>query len=395
MTLLAAYSFDEASGDALDVTGNGHSFALGAGLTRQTGHTNTGLRHESTAANSAGPAIFGQTANRTIMCWVKRTSNSIDGWIVEMKDGVGDTGLFGFLFSGGNVQARLKNTGSTVYTVSTAQPTVNVWYHIAMTFDGSKVHLFINGTEIGTGTTTTGTLHTGATIFPFMDTVGTETVIDDVRIYDTALNAATITTAMNTPVTGASVDSATLTGSFSSATAAMTGHGTAGGTLSGSFSSATAAATGSGKASGSLAASFSSPVVAVAGTGKASGSVAASFSSPGVDISADSRVNGVLTGAFTSPTATFSGGGDLTDRGTLDGSFSAPSATFSVRSAVDVSLIGTFTQPVFSAAGGTPVVDRDILVTIGPGERPSTSIAAGPARTRVLAGDFKRTEIGA
>ena len=111
MTLLAAYNFDEASGSILDVTGNGHDFALNASVTRQTGHTNTGLRHETTAANGAGPAIFGQTAQRTLMCWVKRTSNSVDGWIVEMKDSVGDTGVWGFLFTGANVQARTKNPG--------------------------------------------------------------------------------------------------------------------------------------------------------------------------------------------------------------------------------------------------------------------------------------------
>lgn len=205
MTLLAAYNFDEASGAVVDVTGNGHDFTITSNITRQTGHTNTGLRHETTAANSGGPTIFGQTAQRTTMCWVKRTSNSVDGWIVEMKDGVGDTGLWGFLYtsSGAALQARCKNPSSTVFTVQITPPAINTWYHAAMTFDGAKVHLFINGVEQGTGTTVTGgSLHTGATIFPFFDTVGTETVIDDVRVYDTALDAATITTLMGTPVTG-------------------------------------------------------------------------------------------------------------------------------------------------------------------------------------------------
>lgn len=397
MTLLAAYNFDEASGNVLDVTGNGHGFAMNASVTRQTGHTSTGLRHETTAADGAGPTIFGQTAQRTLMCWVKRTSNAVDGWILEMKDGTVSSGVWGFLFSGANVQARTKNPGTTVFTVSAAQPTVNTWYHIAMTFDGTKIHLYFDGVEQGTGTTVTGgVLHSGATIFPFMDTVSSETIIDDVRIYDTALSAAQILADRNTPVTGATTNSGTLVGSFAVPVASMTGAAKATGSVVGTFSSPAVAVTGASKASGSVVASFSSPVVAVAGSGKASGSVAASFSSPVVAASGVGRVNAVLAASFSSPVVSMTGDGtDPATEVTLEGTFAAPTVTFSALAKASGSMIGTFAAPAFSAVGGTPLVNRDILVTIGPGERPATSIAAGPARTRVLAGDFKRTEIGA
>ena len=375
MTLLAAYNFDEASGNVLDVTGNGHDFAPGAGLTRQTGHTNTALRHESTAADSAGPTIFGQTANRTIMCWVKRSSNSVDGWIVEMKDGGGNTGLFGFLFTGSNVQARCKNPSSTVFTVQTAQPTVNVWYHLAMTFDGAKVHLFINGTEIGTGTTVTGgTLHTGATIFPFMDTVGTETLVDDVRVYDVALSAAQITTDMNTPVSGASVNEGTLSGNFSSVTADITGT-----TIPAN--------------PGTLAGNFSSPAADMTVTATAEVTVDGTFAAPVTVFDASASASGELDGSFAAPVFSFDGSSAGSNDGELNGAFSSPAVDLSGNASADVSILGTFSAPVFHAEGGVPLPDRDILFTVVVGTRSAYSLEVGASRTSISIGE-PRTQIG-
>lgn len=393
MTLLAAYSFDT---DGSDATGNGHGFTLGAGLTLQTGHTNTGLRHESTAADSAGPAIFGQTAQRTLMCWVKRTSNSVDGWIVEMKDGGGNTGVWGFLFTSGNVQARTKNPSSTVFTVQTTQPTVNVWYHIAMTFDGTKLHLYINGTEVGTGTTVTGgALITSATIFPFMDTVGTETVIDDVRIYDTALSGAQITTDMNTPVSAGSTNTGTIAATFSSMTAAMAATSKVTGSVSGSMSSVTATAAGIAKATGSVAGTMAGTTASFAGTGKVSAALSGVTSGVSAAFSALGRVNGVLSGVFSAMTAAFSAG-PAPASGVLDGTMAPVDASFSGLAKASGVINGTFAVPVFAGTGGVPMSNRDILVTIGPGERPATLITAGTAsRTSVTPNDFKRTEIGA
>jgi len=394
MTLLAAWNFDEASGNFLDVTGNGHDWAPGAGITRQTGHTNTGARHESTAADSPGPAIFGQTANRTLSCWVKRSSNSVDGWIVEMKNGSAGTGVCGFLFSGSSVQARVKNASNTAFTASFAQPTVNVWYHLAMTYDGTNIRLYFDGVLKAT-TAFTGPIWTSATIFPFFDTVGSETVIDDVRIYDHAQTAAEILTDKDTPVAAASTTTGTLTASFSSPTVAATGSASADAALSASFSSPTVDAAANGSASGVLSGAFSSSVVAGTVDGSASGAIDGTFSSPDSAYSAAGIGTGVLDGSFASPVFSADGSSAEVNAGELNGSFSSPDATFSVLSEVDVSMIGTFSIPVFAATGGVPMSDRDILVTIGPGERPATSIVAGPARVSIAVDDFQRTKIGA
>lgn len=198
MTLLAAYNFDEASGNILDSSGNARTVTFGGALTRVTGHTSTGLSQSSAAADSAGPALTGmQTAAFTIMGWVKRTANTPDGWLLEYKQAA--SGDRGFLLSAPNIQARVKNVAGTVFTAAVAQPTAATAYHAAATCDGSFVKLFINGVEVAS-TAFTGGVRTNSTSSSFIDGLGTETWLDDARYYDAALDAATITTAMNTPV---------------------------------------------------------------------------------------------------------------------------------------------------------------------------------------------------
>ena len=209
MTLLYAYNFDEVSGNILDASGNGRDTVFGGSLTRTAsggGHSGTGsdkgLSQSTTAADSAGPSLTGlQTAQFTVMCWVKRSSNSQDGWIAEFKaSGSGDRGI---LFLSGAVQARARNSGGTVQFQSTTQLTAGTWYHVAASYSttDSKVHLFINGVESGTGAALTGPLKSTSATSSLFDGLGAETIIDDVRYYDAALDAATITTLMNTPVT--------------------------------------------------------------------------------------------------------------------------------------------------------------------------------------------------
>lgn len=200
----AAYSFDEASGQALDAVGTRH-VTLGADLTRVAGHTGTALAKVTTAADSPGPAMAGLMSSAyTIEGWIKRTSNSVDGWVMEFKQGgSGDRGL---LFTGGNVQSRCKNVAGSVFTVQTAQPTAGTAYHFACTNDGTTLRLYINGTQAGTGTAFSGGIRTNSTSSCFFDTTGSETWLDDARYYNVALTQAEIAADMAAPVTsGASV----------------------------------------------------------------------------------------------------------------------------------------------------------------------------------------------
>lgn len=204
MTLLYAYNFDEASGDILDQSGNGRNTVFGGSLSRSaSGHTSKGLSQTTTAADSNGPSLTGlQTLNYTVMAWVFRSSNSLDGWFAEFKDaGSGDRGI---LFLSGNIQSRARNAAGTVVGASVAQPTAGTFYHAAGTYDGTNLRLFINGSQVASAALT-APLKTTSTSSSLFDALGSETIIDDLRYYDAALDAATITTLMGTPVTAPTV----------------------------------------------------------------------------------------------------------------------------------------------------------------------------------------------
>jgi hypothetical protein len=71
----------------------------------------------------------------------------------------------------------------------------NTWYHLAGTYDGTTIRLYVNGAACGTPTTTSVALDTSSPIqFANSNPTATTRAIDDVRIYNRALSAAEITT---------------------------------------------------------------------------------------------------------------------------------------------------------------------------------------------------------
>ena len=79
----------------------------------------------------------------------------------------------------------------------------NVWTHLAGTYDGATVRLFVNGTQVasaaitGAIATSTGALRIGGNSMWGEYFQGT---IDEVRIYNRALTPAEIQTDMVTPL---------------------------------------------------------------------------------------------------------------------------------------------------------------------------------------------------
>jgi hypothetical protein len=85
----------------------------------------------------------------------------------------------------------------------TTQLTVNTWTHLALTYDGSVLALYVNGTQVATQLqsgpiqTSTGALRIGGNnIWPEWFAG----LIDEVRIYNRALTQAQVTADMNTRV---------------------------------------------------------------------------------------------------------------------------------------------------------------------------------------------------
>jgi hypothetical protein len=93
--------------------------------------------------------------------------------------------------------------GSERNAVGSAALALNAWSHLAATYDGSNLRLYVNGALVSTAAVTgsmaasTGVLRLGG------NSVWSEWyagLIDEVRVYNRALTQAQIQTDMNTPV---------------------------------------------------------------------------------------------------------------------------------------------------------------------------------------------------
>jgi hypothetical protein len=95
------------------------------------------------------------------------------------------------------------NIGGEQNAVGSAALPLNAWSHLAATYDGETLRLYVNGTEIGS-TSVSGPIPTSAG--PLR--IGGNSIwgewfkgfIDDVRVYDVALTPGQIESDMATPV---------------------------------------------------------------------------------------------------------------------------------------------------------------------------------------------------
>lgn len=198
---LAAWNFDEASGDVLDCTGNGYNFSLsGATVRTPSGHTNGGLTQSGADDFVVSTSIMNdfKTPNRTIMAWVKETT-PITGWLFEFYISSIDSGSWGILFLSSQWHIQARNAAGFA-RASGARPTDSAFHHVAGTYDGSNVRLYIDTILVAT-VPLTGPLRTDADIFRFLDNTSSTTTVDDVRVFAAALSQPQIAAYAATPVT--------------------------------------------------------------------------------------------------------------------------------------------------------------------------------------------------
>jgi len=204
--LVGAWSFDEASGTTTaDASGNGNTGTI-SGATRAAGRNGGGLSFDGAGdlVTVADASSLDLTTGMTLEAWV-RPSLVSDWRTVMLKEQPGqlvyalyastDNGRpSGHVFTTGDVGLR----GPAVLPATT-------WSHLAMTWDGLTLRLYVNGTQVsssalaGAAATSASPLRIGG------NSVWGEWfsgLIDDVRVYNRALTAAQIVTDRDTPVGG-------------------------------------------------------------------------------------------------------------------------------------------------------------------------------------------------
>lgn len=204
--LVSAYSFDESGNTVLDMSGHLNNFGLGSDATRVSGHTGGGIQPATTTATALPD--MGQSDERTVCMWVKGAIP--DGWPIQWYDPTADSGAgsgaWGILFNMGQVCIQARNSADTFTRAETAWPDTATWHHVAGTYGGGSVKLYLDG-ALADQQSLVGPLRTSnaPTLFGGWASVG---AFDDLRVYDTALGLSSIQAARDTPVASADLSSA-------------------------------------------------------------------------------------------------------------------------------------------------------------------------------------------
>jgi hypothetical protein len=204
--LVAAFGFNENTGTtSADASGNGHVAAISGAAWTTAGHNGNALTFDGvndlvTVADSASLDV----TRVTLMAWVRPTA--LGDWKTAiMKETT--NGLAYALYAEDNVSrpAAYVNTGSVDREAKgTAALATNTWAHLAMTFDGTNLRVYVNGALVRTAAFTGNIVTSNSPLRIGGNSIWTEFFagqIDDVRVYNRALTLAEIQGGMNTPVT--------------------------------------------------------------------------------------------------------------------------------------------------------------------------------------------------
>ena len=204
--LVAAYNFNEGNlGTAYDLSGNGNNGTLAGAIWTGTGKFGGALQFNG--ANSMVNIASSPTLNFT-------TGFTLEAWVDPVAPGNWSTVIFKERTGGMNYSLYSNNgqsrplgqvwlSNAEQNAPGTAAVPLNTWTHLASTFDGSTLRLYVNGALAGSKAIS-GSV--AATTNPLR--IGGNTIwgefftgqIDEVRLYNRALSAGEIQGDMAIPL---------------------------------------------------------------------------------------------------------------------------------------------------------------------------------------------------
>ena len=203
--LVAAYGFNEGSGTLVtDLSGNGNNGTISGATWTTSGRYGNALSFNGTNAlvtvNNA-PSLQ-LTSAMTLEAWVYPTTvNST--WQDVIYKGNDNYYLEGTSSNSGHPVAGAIVGGVYAAAIGPNSLTANTWAHLAETYDGATVRLYVNGWQVashaqtGAIATSTNPLQIGGDSIYGQYFAGR---IDEVRIYNLALSVAEIQSDLNTPL---------------------------------------------------------------------------------------------------------------------------------------------------------------------------------------------------
>ena len=205
--LVAAYGFEEGIGTTVaDLSGNGNNGTLVNATWTASGKFGKALVFNGTNAEVTIPdaASLHLTSAMTLEAWVNPSTVSAKWRDVIYKGGNDNYLLEGTTTRSGGAPGGGATIGSTDLVLNnTAALAANTWAHLAVTYDGTTMRFYVNGTQVssqgitGSIITSATPLQIGGDTFYSQYFAGT---IDEVRVYNVALTATQIQADMGVQV---------------------------------------------------------------------------------------------------------------------------------------------------------------------------------------------------
>ncbi|MCB4807876.1 T9SS type A sorting domain-containing protein [Tamlana sp. 62-3] len=208
-TLIAHYNFDNSLNDETST----YNLSASSGftptfVTGQDGTANgavTGFASQDFLSTASNFEIDGSEP-RTMAAWINANSLPGSGQAIV---GLGEQSQYKrWTYGTLGVRSRIEINGKG-FNVPSPDFVTGVWYHVAVTFDGTTAKLYVNGELKQTNTTwavvntTSAPLKVGNdynAVSPALSTRGFQGAIDDLRIYTGAANDAFILSLYNNTV---------------------------------------------------------------------------------------------------------------------------------------------------------------------------------------------------
>lgn len=161
LTFTNAGIYDATSKNDLETVGNAQI------STAQSKWGGSSMAFDGTGDYLVGPANnfynFG-TGDFTIECWLRLNATSSAMMIASTNyNSVTGAGGWAFIYRGDISSLSLSVNSNVTYTKSWSPSTSN-WYHVAASRSGSSLRLFVDGTQIGTTSTSTDNVSGSSTI---------------------------------------------------------------------------------------------------------------------------------------------------------------------------------------------------------------------------------------
>ena len=194
---VAAYAFSEGAGTTTaDWSGNNNTATVTTDATWPTGYSGPGVGLSTGNGEVDVPAseTLQLTTAFTLEAWVYPTS--LTTYDIIWRRDIPNASYDFAIRSGQLAFTGVLSTGSTSLWSPVAM-TANTWTHVAVTYDGAMLRLYMNGTEVA-NRAVTGSLPTGAAGMWIGGNFRGR--IDELRVYRTALTASDVLLDMTTPV---------------------------------------------------------------------------------------------------------------------------------------------------------------------------------------------------